>query len=180
LKIDAIVQAIDTTWIETSALLTKEIDQLQSTEAWLVPASACHHFSANWSNEMQRSQNFFVLIFLLFSACTDGLKIPDGYQPALSLRESTKQFKHLEGPYHAFYDVDGTVCVKILFFITDPVRKLKLIICVQIYDGTMAHCAWWFAVALPNPVQRISKACQVRFLSNSCSRTELILRCKRR
>ena len=35
----------------------------------------------------------------------------------------------------AFYDVDGTL-----------------------YDGTMAHCGWWFLWALPNPLQRAQKA----------------------
>lgn len=34
----------------------------------------------------------------------------------------------------------------------------------QLYDGTMAHCVWWFALALPNPLQRISKILQVPFI----------------
>ena len=37
----------------------------------------------------------------------------------------------------AYYDVDGTL-----------------------YDGTMAHCGWWFICALPSVYQRLSKAAQ--------------------
>lgn len=31
---------------------------------------------------------------------------------------------------------------------------------MQLYDGTMAHCGWWFLWALPSPTQRLSKALQ--------------------
>jgi hypothetical protein len=30
----------------------------------------------------------------------------------------------------------------------------------QLYDGTMAHCGWWFVCALPDQRQRLSKALQ--------------------
>jgi len=53
------------------------------------------------------------------------------------------QCLHLRGgseQTQAFYDLDGTL-----------------------YDGTMAHCAYWFCVALPSPIQRLSKAFQIIF-----------------
>ncbi|KAJ1467467.1 hypothetical protein T484DRAFT_1986456, partial [Baffinella frigidus] len=58
--------------------------------------------------------------------------IRDGRQPTQSLKG-----REGEGGF-AYYDVDGTL-----------------------YDGTMAHTAWWFIVALPSRMQRASKAIQM-------------------
>lgn len=64
--------------------------------------------------------------------------------PQLRLRGGQGQDLQLSGTHRpkcqAYYDVDGTL-----------------------YDGTMAHCGWWFLWALPDPVQRVSKALQFCF-----------------
>ena len=105
---------------------------------------------------------------IFFIVYAENVHVSNDYT-AINFSQDTSTFhRTADGPYHAFYDVDGTVSqicslpLMFLFLIRISMVFNTPLFPEQIYDGTMAHCAWWFATALPNPFQRVSKACQAR------------------
>lgn len=96
---------------EPSALSTQNIQKCCRDFIIFIPAWRKFRqlSSTNWSNEMHNSY-FFVTALIFFSFCTEGISIRNIHQTTTVHHAGTSTFKRVDGPYHAFYDVDGTVC----------------------------------------------------------------------